>query len=182
MGGVRQHCGRRQVSHFAGQAESPMARQPRIGGVLWDIYGLKTSHFETFQSWTLRNVSHSETFEAWRPEKASHFESFRGWRRDNASHFESSGGCRLREVSHGEAFWGRGLRKVSHGEAWCGPCAVRRPWAYGASRAVGRGRICGRAGPLGLMVERRHEAWQGASVIKTPLPWARGRTLAKRRR
>ena len=35
---------------------------------------------------------------------------------------------------------------------------------HGASWAVGRGWICGRAGPLGLMVERRHEAWQGVSV------------------
>ena len=56
--GVWQRCGRRQVSHFAGKAGSPTARQPRRGGVLWDIYGLKTSHFESFQSWTLRNVSH----------------------------------------------------------------------------------------------------------------------------
>ena len=50
---------------------------------------------------------------------------------------------------------------------------------HSASRAVGRCWICGRTGPLELMVERRHEAWQGATVIKTPLPWAKGRTLAK---
>ena len=50
---------------------------------------------------------------------------------------------------------------------------------HGASQAVGRGWICGRTDPLGLMVERRHEAWQGATVIKTPLPWAKSRELAK---
>ena len=38
---------------------------------------------------------------------------------------------------------------------------------HGASRAVGRGWICGRVGPLGLMVKRCHEAWQGASVTNS---------------
>ena len=96
------------------------------GGVQWDIEGLKTSHFESFQSWTLRNVSHFETFEAWRPYKVSHFESFRGWGPYKASHFESSGGCRLREVSHGESF--------------CGPGAV---WPSAWGGAGERGRFCG---------------------------------------
>ena len=45
---------------------------------------------------------------------------------------------------------------------------------HGASRAVGRGWICGRAGPLGLMVGRRHEAWQGASVTSFPNATALG--------
>ena len=139
----------------------------------------ETSHFESFQSWTLRNVSHFESFESWRRDKASHFESFRGWRRDKASHFESSGDFRLREVSHGESFWGCGLRKVSHGESWrrlgmdgLGHGAVGASGGVfavpglgdGASRAVGRGWICGRAGPLYSMVRICHEAWQGASV------------------
>ena len=145
------------------------ARQPRRGGVLWDIYGRKTSHFESFQSWTLRNVSHFESFEAWRPEKASHFESFRGWRPEKASHFESSGGWRLRKVCHGESC-----------ESFSGPGAVR-PSAWGGAGAAGAllrcldsgmvprgpsvgGWIYGRAGPLELMVGRHHEAWQGASV------------------
>ncbi len=159
-----------------GKAGSLAARQPRRGGVQWDMKGRKTSHFESFQSWTLRNVSHFETFESWRPYKASHFESFRGWRRDKASHFESSGDFRLREVSHGESFGGCRLRGVSHGAglvpdglghgavlARVGVFAVFG-LGHGASRAVGRGWICGRTGPLVLMVERRHEAWQGASV------------------
>ena len=110
------------------------------GGVQWDILGLKTSHFESFQSWTLRNVSHFETFESWRAYKASHFESFRGWRRDKASHFESSGDFRLREVSHGESFGGCRRREVSHGESWRRP-GPGRPWAW---RGAGdRGRFCG---------------------------------------
>ena len=106
--GVRQRWGRRQVCHFVGKAGSLAARQPRRGGVLWDIYGRETSHFESFQSWTLRNVSHFESFEAWRPDKASHFESFGGWRPEKASHFESFGSWRLRKVSHGESFCGLG--------------------------------------------------------------------------
>ena len=97
---VRQHRSRRQVCHFVGKAGSLAARQLRRGCVLWDIYGRKTSHFETFQSWTLRNVSHFETFESWRPDKASHFETFRGWRPYKVSH------CVTFE------FWG--LEKVSH--------------------------------------------------------------------
>ena len=160
--------------------EGPLAaRQPRRGVVQWEIYGQKTSHFETFQSWTPRYVSHSETFESWRAEKASHFETFRGWRAEKASHFESLGDFRLREVSHGESFGGRGLREVSHGVgrgldgpghgavlAGVGVFAVVG-LGHGASRAVGRGWICGRAGPLGLIVERRHEAWQGTSVTNS---------------
>ena len=121
-------------------------------------------------------MSHFESFESWRPYKASHFESFRGWGPEKASHFESSGGCRLRMASHGESFGGCRLREVSHGAglglnglghgpvlASGGVFAVFG-LGHGASRAVGRGWICGHAGPLGLMVERRHEAWQGATV------------------
>ena len=114
--GVRQRWGRLQVGHFVGKA-GLLAGLPRSGGVPWAIYDLKTSHFETFQSWTPRYASHSETFESWRAEKASHFETFRGRRAEKASHFESLGDFRLREVSHGESFGGCGLREVSHGES-----------------------------------------------------------------
>ena len=122
-------------------------------------------------------MSHFESFESWRAEKASHFESFRGWRRDKASHFESSGDFRLREVSHGESFGGCRLREVSHGVGlgpdgfWHGAVLASvgvfavSGLGHGASRAVGRGWSCGRTGPLGSMVGRRHEAWQGAGVI-----------------
>ena len=129
--GVQQRWGRRQVCnqvcHFVGKAGSMAARQPRRGGVPWDIFGLKTSHFETFQSWTLRNVSHFETFESWRRDKASHFESFRGWRRDKASHFESSGGWRLREVSHVSHFAGLGLHGLRPGVVRASGCAFTVP-------------------------------------------------------
>ena len=159
---VWQSWGRNQVCnevcHFVGRAGLLAARQLGRRGVLWDIYGLKTSHFESFQSWILRNVSHFESFESWRPYKASHFESFRGWGPEKASHFESSGGCRLREVCHGESFGRCRLREVSHGESWRRP-GSERPWAWrgggvfavpglghGASRGVGRWLDLERAG------------------------------------
>ena len=65
-------------------------------------------------------------------------------------------------VSHGA---GLGMDGPGHGAvgASVGVFAVPGP-GHGGSRTVGRGWICGRAGPLGLMVERRHEAWQGATV------------------
>ena len=65
-------------------------------------------------------------------------------------------------MSHGV---GLGLDGLGHGAvlASVGVFAVFG-LGHGASRAVGRGWICGRTGPLGLMVERRHEAWQGATV------------------
>ncbi len=105
------------------------------------------SHFESFQSWTLRNVSHSESFEAWRPEKASHFESFGGWRLEKASHFESSGGWRLRKVSHVSHFVGLGVNGPR-------PRVVRvrggvfavPGLGHGASWSVGRWLVLGRAG------------------------------------
>ena len=144
---VRQRWGRRQVSHFVGQAGSPTARQPRRGGVLWDIKGRKTSHFESFQSWTLRNVSHFESFEAWRPEKASHFESFQDWGPEKASHFESSGRWRLREVCHVSHFAGLGLYGLRPGVVRASGCAFAVPGlGHGASRSVGRWLDLGRAG------------------------------------
>ena len=166
----------RKVCHFVGKAGSLAARQPRRGGVLWDMKGLKTSHFESFQSWTLRNVSHSEAFEAWRPEKASHFESFGGWRLENASYFESSGGWRLRKVSHVSHFVGRGAVSPS---AWRG---AGREGAFPRCLGLGMvprgtsvgGWIWGARASLYSIVRICHEAWQGASVIKTPLPWLHG--------
>ena len=47
---------------FCGESGVAGSSQPRRGGVLWDIEGLKMSHFESFQSWTLRNLSHFESF------------------------------------------------------------------------------------------------------------------------
>ena len=80
-------------------------------------------------------------------------------------------------VSHGV---GLGLDGPGHGAVGASVGVFAVPGlGHGASRAVGRCWICGRTGPLGLMVERRHEAWQGATVIKTPLPWGKGRRLAK---
>ena len=72
-------------------------------------------------------------------------------------------------VSHGV---GPGLDGLRPGavRASGGDFAVFR-LGHGASRAVGRGWICGRTGPLGLMVERRHEAWQGVSVTKSHSHW-----------
>ena len=94
------------------------------------------------------------------------------------SHFESSGGCRLRKVSHGESFRGCPLRKVSHG-AGLGLYGLRHG-VVGASGAFLRGLdlgmvprgpsvggwIWGARASLYSMVERRHQAWQGASVSK----------------
>ena len=138
------------------------------------------SHFETFQSWTPRNVSHFETFEAWRPEKASHFESFGGWRLEKASHFESFGGWRLEKASHFESSGGWRIREVSHvshfagsgvygpwGLSWCG-----REGAFSRCSDVGMvprgpsvaGWIWGARVPLYSMVRICHEAWQEASV------------------
>ena len=68
-------------------------------------------------------------------------------------------------VSHGAGLGLDGLR-LGAVRASVGVIAVFG-LGHGASRAVGRGWICGRTGPLGLMVGRRHEAWQGASVIKS---------------
>ena len=66
-------------------------------------------------------------------------------------------------MSHGV---GPGLDGLGHGAVLASVGVFAVPGlGHGASRAVGRGWICGRAGPLGLMVERRHEAWQGATVI-----------------
>ena len=136
------------------------------------------SHSETFEAWRPEKASHFESFQGWGPEKASHFESFQGWGLENASHFESSGGCRLRKVSHGESFRGCPLRKVSHG-AGLGLYGLRHG-VVGASGAFLRGLdlgmvprgpsvggwIWGARASLYSMVERRHQAWQGASVSK----------------
>ena len=70
-------------------------------------------------------------------------------------------------VSHGSGLGLDGFRTGAV-RASGGAFAVFGP-GHGAPRAVGRGWICGRTGPLGSMVERRHEAWQGAGVTNQGL-------------
>ena len=76
-------------------------------------------------------------------------------------------------VSHGV---GLGLDGLGHGAVRVSGGVFAVPGlGHGASRAIGHGSICGRAapmglpGPLGLMVGRRHEAWQGAKVTNSGL-------------